>query len=136
MPEHAHYKKLDFVDYFKALTQTKDDWIERFAGRSKCVAILEAFTSGRTILGKALFALSDELTDIHPSTLSAVFLQAARRHTPSDKDPRHISFGESLQRKYPEFFPGRSVKGTDWPAPGLVDTCLSESRLHLELHGT
>jgi hypothetical protein len=23
-----------------------------------------------------------------------------------------------------------------WPAPGLVDTCLSESRLHLELHGT
>jgi RecB family endonuclease NucS len=24
----------------------------------------------------------------------------------------------------------------DWPAPGSVDTCLSESRLHLELHGT
>jgi hypothetical protein len=23
-----------------------------------------------------------------------------------------------------------------WPAPGLVDTRLSESRLHLELHGT
>jgi hypothetical protein len=23
-----------------------------------------------------------------------------------------------------------------WPAPGSVDTCLSESRLHLELHGT
>ena len=23
-----------------------------------------------------------------------------------------------------------------WPAPGLVDTHLSESRLHLELHGT
>ena len=24
----------------------------------------------------------------------------------------------------------------DWPAPGSVDTRLSESRLHLELHGT
>jgi hypothetical protein len=23
-----------------------------------------------------------------------------------------------------------------WPAPGSVDTCLSESRLHFELHGT
>jgi nucleoid DNA-binding protein len=23
-----------------------------------------------------------------------------------------------------------------WPAPGFVDTRLSESRLHLELHGT
>jgi transcriptional regulator with XRE-family HTH domain len=25
---------------------------------------------------------------------------------------------------------------TVWPAPGLVDTRLSESRLHFELHGT
>jgi|HubBroStandDraft_4_1064222.scaffolds.fasta_scaffold1318007_2 hypothetical protein len=26
--------------------------------------------------------------------------------------------------------------GRDWPAAGSVDTRLSESRLHLELHGT
>ena len=26
--------------------------------------------------------------------------------------------------------------GTVWPAPGSVDTRLSESRLHFELHGT
>jgi hypothetical protein len=35
---------------------------------------------------------------------------------------------------------GRDVKldlsSRAWPAPGSVDTCLSESRLHLELHGT
>ena len=28
------------------------------------------------------------------------------------------------------------LKLSDWPAPGSVDTRLSESRLHLELHGT
>jgi hypothetical protein len=33
----------------------------------------------------------------------------------------------------------RETYGSDfakWPAPGLVDTRLSESRLHFELHGT
>jgi hypothetical protein len=30
----------------------------------------------------------------------------------------------------------RSFAYADWPAPGSVDTRLSESRLHLELHGT
>jgi len=28
------------------------------------------------------------------------------------------------------------VESGNWPAPGLVDIRLSESRLHFELHGT
>ena len=39
--------------------------------------------------------------------------------------------------------PGRQLRNRlvaldrfQWPAPGFIDTRLSESRLHLELHGT
>ena len=33
-------------------------------------------------------------------------------------------------------FRKRAPSSRDWPAPGLVDTRLSETRPHLELHGT
>ncbi len=112
MTQHAQYKKFDFVDYFKVLTGTKDEWIERLTDRPKCLAALEAFIGGRTILGKALFAFSDELSDLHHSFQEIAFLQAARRHTLPDTDSRYIGFGETLQKQYPEFFPERAVKGT------------------------
>ena len=37
---------------------------------------------------------------------------------------------------WPEILASHSIPEATWPAPGFVDTRLSESRLHLELHGT
>ena len=34
------------------------------------------------------------------------------------------------------YYSVKQHKSLEWPAPGSVDTRLSESRLHLELHGT
>lgn len=112
MAERAHYKKLDFVDYFKALTETRDEWIEQFISRPKCLAVLEALVSDCTVLGRALFAVADELSDFHRSVHSNIVLQAARRHDLPETDPRHISFHGASKSQYPEFFPAPSVKGT------------------------
>lgn len=111
MAERAHYKKLDFVSYFKAFTEIRDEWIEQFISRPKCLAALEAFTSDRAILGRVLFALADELSDFHGSVHRKIVLQAARRHDLPRDDPRHIDVSDEIKKKYFEFFPNLSVKG-------------------------
>jgi adenine-specific DNA-methyltransferase len=57
---------------------------------------------------------------------------------PREADRNWPEFAKQLQAKWWE---ARRVRQKEideaiWPAPGLVDTRLSETRPHLELHGT
>jgi hypothetical protein len=49
----------------------------------------------------------------------------------------NVEMRDDLRAKFEEVTSEFSPVAVDvWPAAGLVDTRLSESRLHLELHGT
>ena len=77
----ASYKKLDFVDYFKALTQTQEKWIEEFVGDQKRLAILEAFVTDRVTLGRALDFLLSEFPKLRLAwAMEQCLRQSARRY--------------------------------------------------------
>lgn len=113
MLERAHYTKLDFVEYFGAFTQTRDEWIEQFVSRPKRLAILEAFATNRAILGRAVFCIRDETPGLSAfSSLTNVLKQSARRYDLPKEDPRHIEVSADVKREYAELLPDASVKGS------------------------
>jgi hypothetical protein len=111
MPTRASYRKLDFVDYFKAFAQTPDEWIEAFISHQKCLAVLEAFVTDRVALGRAVQFLSTEMPKFNP-VMEKTLRQSARRYLLPKEDPRHIEVSEDVKRKYAELLPDVSTKGT------------------------
>ena len=68
------------------------------------------------------------ITQSEPSYLQATNELAGVR------DKKKIDI--KAEKEFFNVFASSDSKQGYWPAPGLVDTRLSESRLHLELHGT
>jgi hypothetical protein len=112
MSARASYRKLDFVDYFKALTQTQDRWIEEFVSDKKRRAILEAFVTGHVTLGRALDFLLGEFPKLKLAwAMEQCLRQSARRCFLPKEDPRHINVGDDVRKGYAEILSDVSTKG-------------------------
>lgn len=120
MLARASYRKLDFVDYFKALTHTHDGWIEEFISDQRRLAILEAFAIGRVTLGPALDFLAREFPRQRIGWEQCL-RHSARRYFLPKEDPRHINVGEEVKARYEALLSGFSPKGVGsafWFSPG------------------
>ena len=121
MSARASYRKLDFVDYFKALTQTQDKWIEEFVSDKKRLAILEAFVTDRVTLGRALDFLLSEFPKLKLGwAMEQCLRQSARRYVLPKGDARHISVGDDDRKDYAEILSDVSTKGAKnefWYSP-------------------
>lgn len=121
MSARASYRKLDFVDYFKAFTHTEDKWIKEFVSDRKRLAILEAFVTGRVTLGRALDFLLSEFPKLRPALpMEQCLRQSARRCLLPKEDPRHINVGEGVRRGYVDILSDGSTKGVGndfWYSP-------------------
>jgi hypothetical protein len=93
MQDSARYKKLDFVDYFKAMTQTREEGISKFINHPKCLAALDAFCNNKVILGRTAQFVEEQLR-IHPSACLGLLKQAARRHDLPTTDVRYIGISD------------------------------------------
>jgi hypothetical protein len=111
MSERALYRKLDFVYYFKAFTQTQDEWIEEFVRDQKHLATLEAFVTNRVVLGSAIHFLASAFPRRAPM-MAKCLRQSARRYFLPKEDPRHIEVSDDVRRRYAELLPDKSIKGT------------------------
>jgi hypothetical protein len=65
MQDVAHYKRLDFVDHFGALTTVQHGEIDRFVSHPKCLAVLEAFVTDRVNFGRAAWFLTIEFPTLY-----------------------------------------------------------------------
>jgi hypothetical protein len=111
MPARALYRKLDFVDYFKAFAQIRDEWIEQFISHPKCLIALEAFVTNGVVVGRVVHFLAAELPKLD-RVGEKILLQSARRYFLPKEDARHIKVDEDVKMKYVELLPDASTKGT------------------------
>jgi hypothetical protein len=121
MSARASYRKLDFVDYFKALTQTQDKWIEEFVGDRTRLALLEAFATDRVTLGRALdFLLSEFPKSKLGWAMEQCLRQSARRYFLPKEDPRHITISDDVRKGYTGILEGalKGAKDNFWFAGG------------------
>jgi hypothetical protein len=109
----ARYKKLDFVDYFKAFTQTQDEWIAQLVAHPKYLAVIEAFATDRVTLGRAAFFLEGELPRPLNTIVARVLKHATRRRDLPKEDARHIVISDDIKKDFAELLPEKRVKGTD-----------------------
>jgi len=100
------------VDYFKALTQTQDKWIEEFVSDQKRLAILEAFATGRVTLGRALDFLLSEFPKLRLGwAMEQCLRQSVRRYFLPKEDPRHINVGADIRKDFAKILSDVLTKG-------------------------
>jgi hypothetical protein len=117
----ARYRKLDYVDYFSRVTLVGNEDVRRFATEPKCLAVLDAFTSGRITLDVAAWYAADELEAlfphwkkrkrpvpkdpmIYPAMHLRVIRQAARCRELPTNDPRFVDVPQDIKQRFPEVY--------------------------------
>jgi hypothetical protein len=128
MPDSASYRKLDFVDYFKALTETRDEWVDEFVGHPKCLAVLKAVVSNRVILGRALGYLVSEFPE-RAWIMEKALRQSARRYDLPEQDPRRIVVSADAKRIYAELLANVSARDAEtdyWFSQGRTSELWSD----------